>query len=176
MSKLEIMKSGNRGTCDGKLLIGLAALGCLLALPSSAQSSLPDGPGKPLVDKICGACHLTTVLTQNRATKERWEEVVENMVAKGADGTDAELGQIVEYLAKYLGPKPAKASAPQSKVNVNKATGEELAKTLDLSQENAGAIVQYRAKNGDFKNLDDLKSVPGIDAKKIDEKKDSIEF
>ena len=49
-------------------------------------------------------------------------------------------------------------------------------KTLTISQENADAIVQYRAKNGALKNLEALKSVPGIDAKQIEAKKEWIEF
>ena len=34
----------------------------------------------------------------------------------------------------------------------------------------------YREKHGKFKTLDDLKKVPGVDAKKLDAKKDRIAF
>ena len=40
----------------------------------------------------------------------------------------------------------------------------------------AAAIIAYRAKNGAFKTVDDLKQVPTLDAAKIDAKKDRITF
>jgi len=40
----------------------------------------------------------------------------------------------------------------------------------------AEAIVAYRQANGDFKTLDDLKKVPGLDAVKVDAQKTRITF
>ena len=37
-------------------------------------------------------------------------------------------------------------------------------------------IIQYRNKNGDFHSIDDLKKVPGVDAAKIEAKKDRLVF
>ena len=37
-------------------------------------------------------------------------------------------------------------------------------------------MVDYRAKNGDFKSIDDLKKVPNVDTKKFDAKKDDLLF
>jgi competence protein ComEA len=165
---MEIVPRLRRISYAGLTLCGwLAAVSFPLALPAAGQSDLPDGPGKAVVERICSGCHGVGVFTDNRNTKERWGAVVDDMASRGAEGTDAELNQIVEYLSKNFGPV---------KVNVNKAAAAELAKTLAISQQNAGAIVEYRDKNGAFKNLEALKSVPGIDAKKIEEKKDWIEF
>jgi competence protein ComEA len=36
--------------------------------------------------------------------------------------------------------------------------------------------VGYRLQNGTFKTLDDLKKVPGVDAAKLDAKRDLIDF
>ena len=47
---------------------------------------------------------------------------------------------------------------------------------LELSAENAAAIVRYREQNGGFKTIGDLKKVPGVDAAKIEAKKDRVEF
>jgi competence protein ComEA len=159
--------------CAGLTLCGwLAGVSLPPALAGAGQSDLPDGPGKAQVERICSGCHEVGVFTQDRSTKERWAAVVDDMVSRGAEASDEEINQVVEYLSKNFGP----AKAAGQKVNVNKASAEELATKLAISQENAGAIVQYRAKNGNFKNLEALKSVPGIDGKKIEEKKDSIEF
>lgn len=151
-----------------RLVNGCAVL--VVTLVAAAQSNLPDDPAKPVVEKVCSGCHGFTVFTESRGTRDHWDEIVQNMVSRGAEGTDAELDQVVGYLTRHFGPDNP------TKVNVNKAVAVELMKTLAISQENADAIVQYRAKNGAFKNLEALKGVPGIDAKKIEEKKDWMEF
>ena len=38
------------------------------------------------------------------------------------------------------------------------------------------AIVDYRMANGNFKTIDDVKKVPGLDPKKVDYRKNRIEF
>ena len=43
-----------------------------------------------------------------------------------------------------------------------------------LRRSQAAAIIEYRTKNGNFKSIDDLKKVPGIDPAKIDAKKDRL--
>jgi competence protein ComEA len=62
------------------------------------------------------------------------------------------------------------------KVNVNHEAAKGLQDQLALTDKEAQAIVDYRGKNGDFKTLDDLKKVPGLDGAKIDAKKDRIAF
>jgi len=57
-----------------------------------------------------------------------------------------------------------------------RATAQELEETLEVSPQTAEAIVQYRSQNGDFADLDGLKKVPGLDPKRIDERKDRITF
>ena len=157
----------------------LAALGLLAVIPSSAQTQLPAGPGKAALQKVCTACHGLEIVTQNRATRERWETVVDDMASRGAEGTDEEFSQIVEYLAEHFGPGGAGASPSSpaaAKVNVNRATAAELVKTLSISEDCAKAIVEYREKNGHFKNLESLQKVPGVDAKQLEAHKDQIEY
>ncbi|EKD54320.1 MAG: Helix-hairpin-helix repeat-containing competence protein ComEA [uncultured bacterium] len=55
-----------------------------------------------------------------------------------------------------------KVSSVSSKVNLNKATAEELAKVQGLNASKAKAILSYRKKHGDFKSMDDLKTVRGF--------------
>jgi len=55
------------------------------------------------------------------------------------------------------------------KVNINTATAKELMKVHGINSSKAHAIVTYRKKHGEFKSLDDLKSVKGF--KKIDDQK-----
>jgi len=56
------------------------------------------------------------------------------------------------------------------------ATDKQLAALLDISQDDAKAIIAYRDKIKGFKSIDEMKQVPGVDAKKIDAKKDNLVF
>ena len=69
-----------------------------------APVALPAGGAKALVEKTCGTgCHSVEVVTSQRMSEKEWNAVVQNMVARGAQASDAEVDAIVEYLAKTLG-------------------------------------------------------------------------
>ena len=72
-------------------------------------------------------------------TKERWGSVVDDMVSRGATGTDDEIDQMINYLAANFGRTAAQ------RVNVNKASASDLAAGLGISAADADAIVHYRA-------------------------------
>jgi competence protein ComEA len=92
------------------------------------------------------------------------------MIARGAKGSDDDFKAVLDYLAtNFLG----EASKP---LNVNTATSVELESVLLLLRKEAAAVIAYREKNGLFKNVDDLKKVPGIDVKKIETQKDRLYF
>lgn len=149
---------------DLRLLVVVTAL-TAATLPSSAQS-LPDGPGKDLVEAICSECHTTDRIATQQLTKPQWADKVLEMLQEAPDVKQSERDTIVEYLAKNF---PARA-------NVNKADAKDLQVTLEISPESATAIVHYRQQNGSFKTLDDLKKVPGVDTAKLDAKRDIIDF
>ena len=139
-----------------------------------AQSNLPDGPNKALVQRICSKCHGLEGVTRARNTKERWNEIVDDMASRGAEGTDDELDKIVEYLAANFSKTTPPAAV--KKININKVTARELSYEFAIPASDADAIIKYRTDNGPFKELNDLKKVPGIDAKKVDDWKDRLEF
>jgi quinoprotein glucose dehydrogenase len=65
---------------------------------------LPAGGAKALVEKTCGvSCHSVEVVTSQRMNEKDWNAIVQNMVARGAQASDAEVKVIVEYLGKTLG-------------------------------------------------------------------------
>jgi hypothetical protein len=65
---------------------------------------LPASDMKKLVDKTCGTgCHSIEVVTSQRMSEQQWKPLVEAMVARGAQASDAETKAIVEYLGKTLG-------------------------------------------------------------------------
>jgi competence protein ComEA len=137
---------------------------CLAAI-SSAQDPLPEAPAKKTVETVCGSCHDLDTAIGMRHDKAGWQVVVDAMAQRGARASDKEFGAIVEYLAKYFGV-----------VNVNTAATKELEDVLGISSEQSDAIVRYRAANGEFKDLEILKKVPGLDAKLLEDRKDRITF
>ncbi len=69
-----------------------------------APVTLPAGGEKALVEKTCGTgCHSVEVVTSQRMSEKDWNAVVQSMVARGAQASDAEVKAIVGYLAKTLG-------------------------------------------------------------------------
>ena len=137
----------------------------LFSLPVQPQD-LPEAKGKDLYEKICGACHGTDVVFKTRTTKEKWKETVDEMAARGAEGTDEQLDTVIDYLAKCFGPR----------VNVNKAAAKEIETQFDLTSAEAEAVVKYRQDKGDFKDVADLKNVPGLDFKKIESVRYRVTF
>lgn len=144
------------------------ALTSLIASVAFAQSELPDGPGKAVFQRMCTGCHELESVVRSRNSRERWGEVVDEMVSRGAQGTDAEIEKLIDYLASNF--------AKSTKVNVNKAAAAEVARGLGISAKEADAIVGYRADHGPFKELGDLKKIPGIDVKKVNDWKDRLDF
>jgi hypothetical protein len=68
-----------------------------------APLDLPEGGAKALVEKTCGTgCHSVEVVTSQRMNERDWNAMVQSMVARGAQASDAEVKVIVEYLAKTL--------------------------------------------------------------------------
>ena len=144
----------------------LFAVALCAPAPAVDAQALPDGPGKDLVEVICSSCHSTERIVNKQWTKPQWQAKVLEMLQEEPDVTQPERDKIIEYLAKSF---PAK-------VNVNKAEAKVLETALELSAEEAAAIARYREQKGDFKTLDDLKKVPGLDPAKIESRKDRLEF
>jgi competence protein ComEA len=75
----------------------------LLALPVQAQSPLPEGENKKLVEKICLDCHGAENFVTRRLDKEGWEKVIGEMIERGAKGSDDDFDKVVAYLTAKFG-------------------------------------------------------------------------
>jgi hypothetical protein len=82
------------------------------AAPRATAQDLPDGAGKDVVVKACTSCHDADNFTSKKHNKAEWKEVVDTMVAYGAEVSDEQSEIITTYLAKNYG-KDAKFGAPQ---------------------------------------------------------------
>src|SRR5262245_38651975 len=147
----------------------LAAMSLVaLGVVSAAIPQLPDGPGKEPLVKVCGACHQPERAAAVRLTREGWEDVIGDMIKRGAKGSDEEFTAILNYLAtNCLG----EAARP---LNINSANQVELESVAGLLRREAAAVLKYLDTVGLCKSLTDLKKVPGLDYKKIEERKDFL--
>jgi competence ComEA-like helix-hairpin-helix protein len=152
---------------------------CLAQEAKNAKDAgppLPEGEGKELVSRMCNKCHGPAVFTKTRMGRVGWEDQVSAMVEKGAVGTEEEIQIVVDYLVKNFGRDSKPGAAAPEKVNVNKATAKQLETALGLSAKEAETLVQYREKNGNFREWGDLGKIPDVDVKKLEGKKAGIEF
>jgi len=135
---------------------------------AGAWAQLPDGAGKEETARVCKGCHELERSLSPRQDRAAWQQTMDKMVSLGAEMTEEDYNTVLDYLAKnYPGEEVPK-------LNINKATAIDFESRLTLPRSQAAAIIEYRTRNGPFKTIDDLKKVPGVDAAKIDAKKDRL--
>jgi virginiamycin B lyase len=90
-----------------KLSTMTAAVCLLLPLSAHAQApspTLPDGPGKNLVEGVCSGCHQTNMITQSSGySREGWQELIGTMI--DLNGVPDQKEAITGYLADNFAPK-----------------------------------------------------------------------
>ncbi|HVO98167.1 MAG TPA: helix-hairpin-helix domain-containing protein [Bryobacteraceae bacterium] len=135
-----------------------------------ASADIPSGPGKEETIKYCATCHSVEQAVSARQGEEEWAGTLEKMAGMGAKIPDESYDVILTYLAKHFGP-----DAPLP-IRVNTASAVDLESLLLLKRSESAAIIKYRTDHGNFKTIDDLRKVPGLDFKKIEAKKDLLVF
>jgi competence ComEA-like helix-hairpin-helix protein len=156
-------------TLAGSIVLVLS----LSFVPLSFGQDLPAGAGRETLKKVCTQCHDIESVPRLRYTRADWTNLVFSMKDMGADATGAEMDEIIDYLVKNFGKGEA---AAVKKVNVNAAPAKDLESGLGFTAKESELIVQYRGKNGNFKDLAALLKVEGVDAAKVQAAKDKMEF
>jgi outer membrane protein assembly factor BamB len=134
------------------------------AVAASGQQSAPE-PSKANFERHCGTCHEPERGTSSRRTRDQWLQTVNQMVARGAQGTDDDLMAVVEYLTREHG-----------RVNVNLASAADIALVLGLTPADGAAIVEHRRQHGTFDDAAAVERVTGIDARKLAARRDAMVF
>jgi competence protein ComEA len=160
-------------SCAGLLSV-LATAAVLAQEPAQAtpppaaaggQLALASGPGADVFQRVCVLCHPPDRIVSVRKTKTEWEEVLDKMITKGAQVNDDNYGTLEDYLLRNYG-----------KVNINKAVKDDLVLIAGVTPAEADSIVKFRTENGPFADFAALTKVPGLDAKKLEEKRDAFMF
>jgi len=81
---------------------------------------------------------------------------------------------LIVALAMVMALSGPICAAGSGKINLNKATAEELSQLKGIGMKYAERIVQYRDTNGPFKNVEELVNVQGIGPKLLEKNKDRI--
>ena len=147
------------------LLISTLSLGAVI-LSGANGDDLPEGKGKDVFVKMCSNCHELDRVTSTRYPRKQWAYVVDDMVSRGAEGSDEDVNSVISYLSRNFG-KP---------VNVNTATAKEIEAGLSFTPAQSEQLVRYRTEKGAFKTYGDLLKVPGLDADLLEEQKKNILF
>jgi competence protein ComEA len=148
----------------------LSAVAAALVLTASMPAQevvLPDGKAKTLIQNTCSECHGLETVVSTALTSEKWRTTVVKMVKKGATLSPEEIDTVVDYLTIYFA---------QEKVNINKASAQDMQTNLQLTPAEAEAIIAHRKANGEIKDIESLRKVTGLDAKKLEAKKDQLTF
>jgi competence ComEA-like helix-hairpin-helix protein len=148
--------------------IGMALAIATMASPTAARQAAPAEPRPeppPEFTKLCVRCHPSDKIVEGRRYKTQWDQVLEQMVARGATGTDDEFDVVFNYLVAQYG-----------RVAVNTAPADEIAEVLHLEEGVAQTIVQQRAKNGPFADFEALTAVPGVPVEDLKKRRDAIVF
>ena len=134
------------------------------APPAAPAPQAPDYAREfQSINAVCARCHNLQMVDTPRSY-DAWHDTVQRMVDLGANGTDDQLDDIMDYLHHTM-----------TTVDVNTADPGELVIVLDISEKTANAIVARRTIKK-FTGLADLKSVPGIHASTVDAKSQMIFF
>ena len=88
-------------TCP--IILALAALALAAAVVSGASPSLPEGPGRKILESACVACHSLDVVTAKRWSNQQWRDSVNAMIARGAAVNKDQARDLVTYLGRHFG-------------------------------------------------------------------------
>jgi len=115
--------------------------------------------------RVCIRCHTSDRVVQGRRFRSQFEELIEQMVARGAVVNDEDYEVIIKYLVTEFG-----------RVDVNKATAVDLAEVLHLEAADADAIVAARKTAGRFADFDALIAAPGVPVAALQKRRDALFF
>jgi len=151
-----------------RVVVFVVLVGVIIAADEKEIKALPDGPGKDAVVKACLDCHGAANFRKARKEPGEWSDSVDDMVDRGAKIPPGQTEAVVAYLVKNFGAG--------AKVQMNSAPLEEIKVVLGFTVPEAQAVVDYREMHGAYKEWSEVAKVRGVDATKVEAKKDAMAF
>ena len=142
----------------------LAACFPLAARADDAEGARTLAQEYHSLQMVCSQCHVLELVQDTPRGYDDWHQTVQEMVDRGATGTDQQFEDIMDYLHRTL-----------TTIDVNNADADELGIVLGVSGKVAQDIVKRRAQRK-FTGLADLESVPGTNAAALQAKARLIYF
>ena len=152
-------------------IVAIIGLSSLLISPALAQKDFPEAPAKEYVTRICLQCHEAAQLLSQKRTEADWKATVARMAQKGVSAPTEQFDAVAAYMAKYFGKQEDSA-----KINMNKATADQIVAAIGLTPDEANALVSYREKHGDYREWGEMLVVYGVDGRKLEAAKDKMTF
>jgi competence ComEA-like helix-hairpin-helix protein len=143
--------------------LSAVAVGTAVSIAAVQPEARPEPP--PAFTKVCVRCHASDKVVEGRRFPSQWDQVIEQMVARGATGTEDEFDVVYDYLVAQFG-----------RVSINAAPADEIAQVLHLEQGVAESIVEHRKQAGPFADFEALKAVPGVPVAALEKLRDAIVF
>ena len=72
--------------------------------PDDGHSNFPAGDGRDITLKVCSTCHSVDIVAEQQMDHDGWQNMVDQMASMGAEATEVQLKQIVDYLTKAFPP------------------------------------------------------------------------
>jgi len=114
-------------------------------------SPLPDGKGKELVAQVCSQCHGLQPLFFHRGDHRKWEMVVHEMVAFGAQVTPQERDEILDYLKTTFAAEPPESTRITSQLP--EGNGREILQSSCVSCHGTAVITRKRADRAEWERI-----------------------
>lgn len=141
----------------------------VIAASGQVAPAAPPSPDlakeKETFELVCSVCHGTDLLEGSLRTPAEIADLLSTMQSYGASATPEQLEMVRAHLLRAYG-----------KANVNSASAADLAPVLDVPLATAEAIVKARTEQGRFASPEDLAKVPGVDAAKLDARRERMTF
>ena len=111
----------------------MCALLCFLcASRETFSQTLPDGKGKAEFVHNCTACHRADMVTRVKKTPDEWRKSVDEMAARGTDGSKEDLNNAYLYLVtNYAADKPGPPARTQT-TTPSSTSGSAVLNSLEL--------------------------------------------
>jgi hypothetical protein len=94
------------------LILAIAILILPAVCIAQDATTMPDGPGKEIIQKACIGCHSIKVVLSKRATHDEWAALVDQMISRGAEVPDSQVDVVVQYLSTNYGPSSPPPATP----------------------------------------------------------------